>query len=522
MKNSEVGQVDSLNKRYAFKVVTNICGFIINILMSLIVPRGLGPRTYGDYNFLTNFFSQLLAFFEMGTSTAYYTKLSQRQGDTDLVKFYGLCVVLISLAVILFVIIASGSLFRNIIWPDQEVFFICLAAGLGIVLWLSNILNQMMDAYGLTVDGEKVKLVQKGFGLVLLAFLFFTQLLDLKTYFIFNYIVWIGLCLSFFWFIRKKFHSLLNGYRTLSWETLRNYTKEFYLFSHPLFVLSLIGFIANIFDRWLLQYVSGSSQQGFYGLSYQVGALCFLFTGAMSPLIAREFAIAFDKDDLNHMRYLFRRYIPLLYVISAYFACFIAVQADKVIWFMGGNAYREALMAVAIMSFYPIHQTYGQLTGSVFLAAGKTSLYRNLGISFLLAGIPLTYIFIAPTERMGLDAGATGLACKMVIVNVLSVNVALYFAARILSLNFWEYLGHQILVIATMVIMAFISVYTVDHWLVLGNKLFCSFIIAGIIYSAGLAGFAFAYPRLFGLQRNDIQRLLDITESFLKSKKRGR
>ena len=143
----------------------------------------------------------------------------------------------------------------------------------------------------------------------------------------------------------------------------------------------------------------------------------------MTPLITREFAISFGEKDLREMARLFRRYIPMLYAIAAYFACFIAVEASKVTFIMGGEKFQHAALAVMIMAFYPIHQTYGQLSGSVFYATGQTALYRNIGVAFMLIGLPVTYFLIAPPEKFGLNAGATGLAIKMVAIAFFSVNV---------------------------------------------------------------------------------------------------
>ena len=63
---------------------------------------------------------------------------------------------------------------------------------------------------------------------------------------------------------------------------------------------------------------------------------------------------------------------------------FLVVQADKVTYLMGGKNFQGAHLAVAIMVFYPIHQTYGQLSGPVFLATGETARFRNIGIIFML------------------------------------------------------------------------------------------------------------------------------------------
>jgi len=128
--------------------------------------------------------------------------------------------------------------------------------------------------------------------------------------------------------------------------------------------------------------------------------------------------------------------------VAAYFACFLAVQADKIIYLMGGKNFQRAHLPVAVMFFYPIHQTYGQLSGSVFPATGETIRYRNIGIILMLLGLPLTYVLLAPERMLGLNAGANRLAIKMVVLQALAVNVQLYFTAWTLNLNFRRYVAH--------------------------------------------------------------------------------
>jgi O-antigen/teichoic acid export membrane protein len=264
--------------------------------------------------------------------------------------------------------------------------------------------------------------------------------------------------------------------------------------------------VVGILDRWMLQKFSGSVEQGFYSLSYQISAACFLFTSAMTPLITREFAIAFDNNDLTEMARLFRRYIPLFFAITAYFACFIAIEADKVTLIMGGAKFQQAALAVTIMSFYPIYQTYGQLSGSVFFATGQTGLYRNIGITFLLVGLPLTYLLLAPKARLGLNAGATGLAIKMIALSFIGVNVQLYFNARMLGLRFWRYVCHQFACIAILVVLAFFTCKVVDIvWK--PSEMILSFVMSGIIYTILVVIIGLGFPMLFGLSRIDIKEM---------------
>ena len=102
----------------------------------------------------------------------------------------------------------------------------------------------------------------------------------------------------------------------------------------------------------------------------------------MTSLLTREFAIAFANRDLNQIAILFRRYIPIFYSITAFISCFIAVQADKVVYIIGGKSFSAAAMPVLIMAFYPVAQTYGNLSGQYSTPRGRLP-YIGILASFL-------------------------------------------------------------------------------------------------------------------------------------------
>ena len=174
---------DSLKKRYFFKLVTNIIGLIISLFSQAIIPRGLGPRAYGDFSFLSNFFNQVVGFFDMGTSIGFYTKLSQRQKETGIVVFYTWFAIATSLLLLLIVFVVNKTPFAVKIWPDQIDFYVYLSAIWGILMWYSQILTKIVDAYGLTVSGEMARNMQKLLGLILIGILFFYNKLNLKNFF---------------------------------------------------------------------------------------------------------------------------------------------------------------------------------------------------------------------------------------------------------------------------------------------------------------------------------------------------
>lgn len=176
-------RTDSLKKRYIYKLGANLFGLLISLATQVIIPRGLGPKAYGDFSFISNFFTQIVGFLDMGTSIGFYTKLSQRQKDIGLITFYLSFAIIASIALFLFVFIAGFTSVSNKLWPDQLMFFVYLAAIWGVLCWFVQIFTKMVDAFGLTVPAELARIAQKILGLILILGLFFSNQLNLSNFF---------------------------------------------------------------------------------------------------------------------------------------------------------------------------------------------------------------------------------------------------------------------------------------------------------------------------------------------------
>jgi O-antigen/teichoic acid export membrane protein len=498
-------QNDSLKKRYLSKLIANVISLLLNVIIQAIIPRGLGPRNYGNFQFLTNFFQQVIGFLDMGTSIGFFTKLSKRSLESSLVIFYVYFSGAISTIVFILVLIAQITHIDKKLWPDQNLQFVYLAALWSILTWFNQIIQAIADACGETVNAEIIRIAQRFFALFLILVLFFSDQLSLTHFFGYHFIILLFSIFGIYWVLGKNGIEFFRTW-TLKKSQITIYIREFYKYSHPLFFFACISLIIGILDRWFLQQFSGSIEQGFYGLSYQIGAVCFLFSSAMTPLITREFSRSFEQKNIDEMARLFRRYIPMLFSITAYIACFVAVHAEHVTVLFGGQEFKLGTYAVMIMAFYPIHQTYGQLSSAIFFATDNTKLYRNIGSLFMLLGLPITLVLIAPSTIYGLNLGATGLAAKMVLIQLLSVNVQLYFNAKFLKLPFIKYFLHQFGVIGIFVSIAYISELGVTS-INKGSSIFFRFMTGGFLYTILVVCTVAFLPAIFGLRRRDLQQI---------------
>jgi O-antigen/teichoic acid export membrane protein len=495
---------DSLDKRYVFKLSATIFSTAMSGISFAIVPRTLGPIVFGNWSFLTNFFQQLVGFADMGSSNALYTKLSKDPGDLKLVRFYWGYISLVTVFIGLFVTEAWFTHATGWLWPGQNFSFVLMAALYGILIWVMGTVGQMVDAHGLTVAGEKNKAVYSVVGLSAIGILFAVHRLNLTTYFFYQYATLLLVIVLWGVVLKRRGGVSLIPAEPLTRADIRAYTLSFRTYCAPLVVYIVITCFTGILDRWILQKFAGSVQQGYYGFSAQLGTVCSFFSLSMSPLIWREFSRASAVQDHKEMSRLFTQYIPPLYSLTAFIGVFFMWHADRISFLMGGSAFRGAVLPLALMCLYPLHQTYGRMSTTVLLALEETKLYSQLAILSTVIGIPLSYFLMAPHTLGGLAAGATGLVIKTLLVKFIGVNLQLWYNAKHLSLRFFQLFTHQIASLAIFTLLVFASRLLASWWL--GGTL-TSTLTSAALYLILTAAWFRLYPSSFGWTADTVRMM---------------
>ena len=493
----------SLNRRFKYKLTSTLVQFILSILTIGIVPRALGPNSFGIFDYLMAFFGKTTRLFSLEFPQAYLTKLSQRPKEYKLIGFGILFLLSVSIILISSIFLIITLDFNDDIWYEIDTGFVFFAGIISILLMVSGIVRNTHDALGSTVKIEKIFLMQYVLNSIIIIVMYFTSLLNLVTFFclqFFNqfFVIYFGIKVLF---NKVAVSGNLSDIILIPKKLIINYTKEFYHFCNPLIFYVLVVFFTGIADRLILQEYSGFVEQGYYGLSNRLIGIIFLVPSAMSVLLLRDMSKSAYKNDLEHIKLLLKRYTPLFYFIAAYFAIFISKNAELVTQVLGGNDYMDASATVAVMSLYPLHQTYGQYGGAVLLAINKTNIIRNVGIITLLFGLILSFIFIAPNKYYGLNLGALGLSYKMILTQFFQVNIYLWLISKYLRLSFIKFIVHQFTVVFLLFI--FVTISNSLSNLVFYN-IYLTFISSGILYTIFVFTLLFYYPRLIAMNRIDI------------------
>ena len=474
-----------------------------------IVPKSLGPESYGDLSFLTSFYQRLLKFLNSGSREAFYTQTFKPTKRKKLITFYFIFLLALFGIISFFLLAFTLTSTKDIIFPMQKVVYVWLAFLLVILQFLISVLRNINDAYGFTVKMEKIIIFQTVLSVVFILVLANSNKLELFSYFtsqslaaFFAIIISIGLL------IKEKVISL--KYIRIAKNNFIIYSKEFYRYSHPLFFAGLIGFIIAFGDRWLLQFISGSKEQGYYGLALKLNAISLIVVSAFPNLLTREFSIHFAQDNLKSMRSIFEKYFYLFYFIVSFFSIFIIGYSKLLCFIIGGEIYVQAALVISILMLDSINSTISQFNGAVLLASEKTKILRNIAIPMRLLGVPISLFLILPTKYGGLELGAIGLAIKIFVIRFISSNIELIITLRYLSIPIKKVYLRLVFILTPLIIILaitkFLVVFNFDNRLI-------TFFVNGFIYSIFTGVLIFFSPSLINMER---EKLLLFLKSFLK------
>lgn len=496
-----------LRKRYLFKLGANIIASMASMLVVAIVPKSLGPVAYGNFVFLTNFFQRTLGFLDAGTSTAFYTKLSQNIQRRHLIGYYAYFMLVVFACLLSFLIVSIGIGFGKRLWPEQSTAHIFLAFIFSFLVWLMQVLIKISDAYALTTLVEKFKILQKVLLAMALVVFYKWGVLSYGTFFGLNITA-----VSFFIFSMLAIYfakSILNIKVFSPFEIpFRGYTKELTKFAGPLVILVILSSGVTLLELWIFQNFAGSREVGFYGVAYQICTISITFTSAMVPLMTREIARFHEDKDIAQMSKLVSHTFPMFYFLAAFVAVFVSTHAEEIILLFIGEQYMSATTVLAVMSFYPLHQTYGQLSSSLFVATDRTRLYSMIGIITLFFQLGLTVFLVAEGipffgMEIGLGLKATGYGIKMISVQFLSVNVMLYFGLRMIPRTWPKLVAHQLVAASVVYFISCLSKYLLFS-LLPNLALTSRFFLSGLIYCLFTFGIVLAFPGLAGLRHSDM------------------
>jgi O-antigen/teichoic acid export membrane protein len=496
---------DSVGSRYTVTLGAQIFRLLLSVVSATIVPRTLGPVVYGNYTFLLSTAATLRSLVDNNSQQAFFTFSSKERASGSLTKLYGL-VLLAQLAIAL-AIVALAALTGKTgwLWHAQRVDQILWVTVLDWVVFLAASLQQLGDSKGLTVNlqliGAAVSLLAIG-GLLLL---WVTAQLDFYTF------VWLNLAsasltcaLLSYWLLAK--------HREIFWSgalRVRSYVQRWWRFAGPIFMLQYYLPVVAYLGVYLIQRWYGSQEQGYYGLALQWSTFALVFTNAAVWIFWREIAHHSASGDGKVAADTYGQFSQLFFFLAVVLACWLSASSGLLVRIVAGERYIAAGTVLAVMAFYPVAQTLGQLTMTALKATERTASYARWSVLLSIPDLLLTYALLAPRTALvpGLHLGAIGLAGKTAFYGLVSVQFYDHLNCRFLRLSYGHALGRKIVAMGVIAAIALLVLNRGESWLLrAGLPSIGALALSSCVYGSAVILLAWLWPELAGLSREQIVR----------------
>lgn len=491
----------SIKVRFFFSLLVNIARMGLGFVAGIIIARSLGPGGYGNYNFLLGSFISIMTLIDMGTSFAFYTFLSQRKQNSKFYLYYFVWLGMQFILILVLIALIFPDIWRNKIWLGQTKSLIIIAFSASFIknkIWQT--VTQAGESIRATVIVQLHNIIYAGLYLCIVLAMVFLHYLTISNLFvmvIFTYFLFTLLLAG-----RLKHNLIVEGEAKFP-----KIIDKFKTYCTPLIIYSIVSFAYSFADVWLLQKFGGAVQQGFYSVGLRFSGISLIITTSVLKVFWKEIAEANELRNKERVYYLYTKISRSFYFIAAVGACFLVPFSKEILILLLGPKYEAGWLCLAIMFIYPIHQSLGQINGTYFYATTQTKLYSKLGIIMMMVGIPVTYFVLASPSAMipGLGLASIGLALKMVILNMIGVNIFTYFICKSSKWKFnflYQFTTIGLLLMASFTIKGFLS-WSLN---LINISLYpLVFIIICIpIYILIIGVIIYFFPKIIGIEKEEL------------------
>jgi len=452
--------------------------------------------------FLLGTFLATRQLLDLGSSSAFFTFLSQRTRSRRFVGAFFAWLAVQFLVPLLIIGILFPSRWIETIWHGEERWLVLLAFAAAFMqnsVW--PVVQQAGESQRRTVWVQGIGVAVGSVHFVAVVLLMYFRVLGLYAIFIAIALEYLAAAIV----AQRRFSYAVVGEAEAEEGTGWKATLGMYwLYCFPLVLYSLIGFAYEFADRWLLQSYGGSVEQAYYAVGSQFAAIALIATTSILRIFWKEVAEAHAQKDHVRTGKLYKKVSRLLYLVGAVIAGFLVPWSEELLRLILGTAYAGGATTLAIMFVYPVHQSMGQIGGTMLLATERVSLQVGIGIVFMIVSMVATYFVLAPRSLAvpGLSLASEGLAIKMCVMQVLQVNVIAYCIARAWKWPFdWVYQPISLLGCLSLgwIVHATMTKLAGGLW-----PLPVLMAAGGLLYLILLAGFVYAMPWQTGLTRDEL------------------
>jgi len=416
-----------LKQKFIVHFGSHIIVLILGLLAGIIVARIAGPQVLGTLAYGTSYVG-LWAFMTGLFGSAHIKLVSEGQ---DIGKCMSVFTRLFSGSIVVYFFVVIGVfLFQKYIFhvefesgTQQAVILIILCATIfgGIYEFNSTIFTATMEQAKANFP-LFIKSIAWQAGRIVVVVLGF-KAVGLATW---NLVITLLLLPLVFRLIKK--------YPDTGWDY--QLFKRYISYSLPIFLIVVINSIIKYSDKLLLAYYTDTTQLGYYSAAYSIGGMILLVSVSIGNIFFPLFSSLLAKQDWTAVKQKIMQYEEFLSIFVFPLVCIIAIISAPFLTTVLGSRYEPSIEPFMIIAFATYIAVVGMPYGNTITGAGR--FYLNVIINLIkLVVFVLSITFFVSPRFLGL--GATGLALNLLVINLITNLLYLYFSKRLSKLSFFNF-----------------------------------------------------------------------------------
>ncbi len=374
-------KTNKIIKNASWIIGCQIVKSIMNLIISMLTARYLGPSNYGIINYAASLTAFALPIMQLGLSNILVQEIINHPHEEG--KAIGTATILSSLSAIfcVFGIIAFASIANK---GETETIIVCGLYGMSLIFQSFELVHYWFQA----------KLLSKYVSISVLIGYFTISLYKLYLlissksveWFAISYSIEYALIAAILLFLYKK---KSNQKLAFSFEKAKSMLSR----SRYYIVSSLMVVIFAQTDRIMLKLMIGNEATGYYSAAVTCAGLTgFVFSAiidSMRPVIFESKKISIDSFK-NNMQNLY----TIIIYLSLMQSIFITVFSELIIKILYGSAYVASISALRIVVWYTTFAYLGSVRNIWILAESKQKYLWIINLSGATLNVILNYILI--------------------------------------------------------------------------------------------------------------------------------
>lgn len=395
-------------KNAGWLIGAKVAQMLINLAVSILVTRFLGPSNFGLINYGTAYTAFFLSLCTLGLNSILVKEFVDCRWEQGTVLGTALVLRAISSALSAVMILCIVSIVDR---DDPAAIAVTALCSLGLLFNIFDVFNYWFQS----------RLESKVTALAALCAYVVTAVYKVALYVRGKSVTWFAFATSVDYIVLAVL--LLACYRRhggtrlrFSWACGRDLLKRSYHFILPGMMVAIYGYV----DKFMLKHMINDAEIGYYSTAVSV---CSMWSFVLSAIIDSVYPSIMEAYQTDRELYLRRnrQLYAIVFYVSAAVSVVIALLGKYVIWLLYGQAYLPAAAPLRVITWYTAFSYLGVARNAWVVCEGKQRYLKYLYLSAAAINVVLNLLLIPGGGAVGaaaaslLTQAATILAAPMLI-----------------------------------------------------------------------------------------------------------